>query len=77
MKATLLVNLKIGRDTIVAGRSYDDSVEPFPSFIGSNLRNPKVVRLTEGAVKEVKLEEPVIDKTEKVVETKPALKKKK
>lgn len=63
MKATLLVNLKIDGKTIDAGTVFDDSEEEFPSYITSNLDNPKVVRLTQGAVTVVKA--PVIPKVAK------------
>lgn len=69
MKATLLVNLKIGKETIGAGTFFEDSVEEFPSYVVSNLDNPKVIKLTEGSVKEVKapkaLEAPKAPKADK------------
>ena len=55
MKATLLVNLKIDGKIITAGKVFDDSEEEFPSYITSNLDNPKIIKLTEGAVTVVKV----------------------
>ena len=77
MKATLLVNLKIDGCTISSGKVFDDTDEEFPSYITSNLDNPKVIKLTEGVVTVVKA--PIVPKAPKAAtdSTVPKLNKKK
>lgn len=73
MKAKLLVNLKISGQTIRSGKVYDDSIEEFPEYIKSNITNRKVVQLTEGVIREVKIEEIKKEVKPEKTESKPKL----
>jgi hypothetical protein len=76
MKAKLLVNLKIDSQTIQAGKVFDDSEGEFPSFVTSNMDNPKVIQLTEGSVKVVEVPKKEEKKETSKVVVKPKLNKK-